>query len=898
MPSKLLVSILAALLLPGCALFREETQREKFIDLLKAFNATRPKPRPRPVSPEQKAIERRLQELRDADPEALDRLKAAVETVGDSRPETRRQALLALAAGGEAGELILRYRTLLFDPRNPGDFDSMLLKLDDPALLHLRRGTLRGDGASRALAARALDLYVPRKLDALWKWALVPGRKFERIHALEFLAARNRALPVLTPVLLYQGGEEASRALALLAEIGTEKAAAVIVDAASNRRRPGLEPEDFLRALTEMEAAAAGPALAELASSADASLRVRAAWALANRVLPGHRALLDPLCDADEGATRLAGWAGRLRFGHPGAVTEIETLAGSDDALTDPLPFLVFLQARPRLAREFPSLLATHARSRRDAVRERAAGLLAFPAGEESATALRDAALDAQPPVRAAALEAISRRLRREPHAGLLQALRALADDPLDDIRHAAWRALGEVRDAESTARLLDVLDSADDEDVDAALEALAFFRSPDILRRVPLRLYWGGDLRARCLLVKTMIMASDPGADTALRELIELPHRACIRFALPLVDPARAASVSAALRRALALSDPRVVAAAVILLAHAGDDTPPADPRPKLLSEDGEVRAAALRALAVRGRDLDAIRALSDSLDPVLRSASTRILASLPDPASAPRFRAGVFEGESSLRADCVRALQALGDPEALPFLLHASSDPCADVRIEAAHALAGRDEEAAAAALEGLLEDPDGRVRIAAAKGLGPPRGAESVEALRRAVEEDALGLGFRGRAQALGALGALEEAAGYLESSADLFAQAFEAPLAAARMHARAGAIDGVLETLRQARSWGFDAWYDLREDAAFSPLFENEDFTARMQALFSPEREGPGFLDRFRGRVKLHLTNGAHLDGVLRGFRDERFILELSTGVSEIPKGQASRLQFME
>ncbi|MHC4597758.1 MAG: HEAT repeat domain-containing protein [Planctomycetota bacterium] len=876
-----------------------ETPREKFVRLLheveRELEAARPPEKPLELTPLQKERADRLKAAKKKDPKTYAAADGALERFESPNPAERRAALLVLARCGEVGETFLRFVAGFFDPRSPSDFDALLAKIDDPAILHLRRDALTGEGEIQAEAARALDLILDVKTRCLLQW-LDHRRGDERSAAhFEIAAARDRALEALAASLNGRDPNRARLALCALEAIGTPGAARILAEAAVAGSGKGATPEGAVGALARMDADVSVPVLAALLEGSKVADPLPLAWTVAEKALAAHGPVVKDFAASEDPDLRLAGLAGELRLLGRGGEA-IERLALAENAAADPLPFLHFLHRFPHLAAPFSKPLCALSRSRRDRVRAASAFLLAFTEDDGTIPALREALIDSEASVRLAAAEAAARRLRSGADPVLLEGLRRASRDRDAAIKRVALLTLGRARDEASRNLLLERLQEGDTGDVEGALEAIALFRDPGLLAEVPLRLYWGSHTRARSLLVKALVMASDPSAAAAVRTLIATPHVDQQRFALTLLDPETASGVLPILHGFTSQNDEALKAGALRMLSRCGDTTPAGDPIPHLTDPSARVVREAVRALARGGSAFEKLSGLSEALNPVVREEALAALASTSEAKAVRRFEAGVFEGNAVLRRLAVRALGRIGDPQSLPYLVFASADPNRRVRIEAAQSLGAVKGERAMDVLVRLTEDPDPNVRAAAVAAL--ERQGKPAPELRSDLRKRAALRGPFAGAWLLMDLGEYAGAASRFDQGLRAGLAPHRASLDAARARALAGDGEGALAALSKARDLGFDAVDDLRGDEAFRSLIAKEGFAERMDRLFRPEREGRGFLDRFHGPIKLYLRNGSSLSGRLLAFRDERFVLLLPEGESEIPKRQVEKIQFEE
>ncbi|GEM_PF-3129624 len=902
MPSKIVSFVLLALVSTGCMEFLRDTQREKFLRLLKAYQDARAEREPRQPTSEETARLEALNQLRKSDPRRFELAARAVEDLVSPHVLERTRALVALGRAGECGRAVLEFRAAFFDPGTLSDFDARLLRFDDPAVFRLRRQALVGSEEEKRDAAHALDVYLPVKTDVFLQALQRAGWPPDASGRLEILAAGDRAVGVLQTWFLKTDPEAARQARLLLADIGTHKAARVLADAASRTRGFPRGPEPALEALARMDPTASVPALAGLLLSGKPALPLPTAWLLARRALHGHLPYLEALAASDDPALRLAGLAGSLRIqkeNADGIRDDIRTLVGGKRPSIDPAPFLDFLADHPRLAGRFPAVLVARSRSPRTAVRAASASLLGFASDDASRKALEEALIDAEKEVRLRAVEGARHRLLASGSETLAEALRRRLEEDADPaVRAAAATTLGLIRDRSIVEPLLAMLASEETSDVHASLKTLGLFRDPDLLARIPLDLYWGPDVDARCAVVEALLMASDPDAEEALRALLALKDAKARRFGLSLTDPVLSARLLPALRDILTDRHSSLVADALVLLAQHEPHSPLTAPETYVSSPIPDVRAASVRILVYGEDPVPALLKSCESQDPATRRAAFETLASVADERAARRLEAGIFEADPTIRRFCMRALGEVGDESSLPYLVRGVSDPRRGVRKAATRSIASIGGKAAREILQGMLEDPALHVRAEAAAGLQGLGEEGPASALKQALTEKALSVRPLDRGRILSRLGDPVEAEKAFQEWLPLAPSPGRAWVETARAWGAAGAREQAMQAMARARDFGFDDFSSLLSDPAFRGLADAEGFAARVRALFRPRREGKGFLDRFQGTVRLHLRNGAHLDGRLKGFRGERFLLEVSSGVSEIPKGQVRRLEKRE
>ncbi len=334
------------------------------------------------------------------------------------------------------------------------------------------------------------------------------------------------------------------------------------------------------------------------------------------------------------------------------------------------------------------SLISPYLRAPEEPIQCAAARALGVLGDEDAAPALVDALLDPDPDVRADAMAALVRCARPQDAPAIR---RSLQGDPAGDVKTAAVRVLGRLKDTAST-ELLRAL-AQDRCEPEVAWEEGSWYDRLDVQ-------------------VAAITALGDMGAESAVDDLVrvradedgqELDH---VVFAALAKMPRRGV---AALLDFLRDGDARVRQRALTALSGAGGSglTPLRD---RLIGD----RSAGVRRLAVDCLDAD---------DPVLSALALKD----PDPA----VRAAALTRVAPVRGDIVRS--ALGDPE--PGVRAAA------VEALAAHVSPG-DRPALAAKLEAWLRDGNARLAAACAEVLPKVSGRAALGPLRRmAADTEAL-------------------------------------------------------------------------------------------------------------------------------------------------------------
>ncbi len=348
-----------------------------------------------------------------------------------------------------------------------------------------------------------------------------------------------------------------------------------------------------------------------------------------------------------------------------------------------------------------------------------AARALGALADEQAAPALVAALLDPDPDVRADVMGALVRCARPEDATALRRSLRG---DPVVEVKTAAVRALGRLKDEGSTV-LLRAL-ARDRCDADMAWEEGSWDDWLDVQVAAITAL---GDMGAEAA-VDDLIRARsdeagqdlDPVVFNALAKMAGRGVAAVLDFlkygdarvrqrALAALSRAGRERLTPLRRRLVVDPSPGVRRLAVDCL-DAGD---PALPALALEDPDPSVRAAAVARAAPAHPEL-VRRSLADP-EPEPRAAALEALAACPvpggEPALAAKLEAWLRDGDAGLGAACAALLPTVMGAGAVSLLREAAADE----------------------------ERPSG-VRIAALKSLGEIGAIEAVVSLRAAVVEPA--------------------------------------------------------------------------------------------------------------------------------------------------------------
>jgi HEAT repeat protein/beta-lactamase regulating signal transducer with metallopeptidase domain len=258
---------------------------------------------------------------------------------------------------------------------------------------------------------------------------------------------------------------------------------------------------------------------------------------------------------------------------------------------------------------------------------------------------------------------------------GVVEALVARLADENAEVRSAAARSLGKLKDSRAVPGLIGALRDPDPKVRASAAEALAEFE----------------DTRAIAPLTSLL---GDPSTDVKQTALEALSH---FEGNLP----------SAAIIRLL--SDP-----------------------------DAEVRHKAAH-LAGSSRDRSALGPLAKLVgdpDSDVRQAAIQAIGELGDPSSAVAIVPALSDADADVRQQALDAIEELKAPITAATLLGLMRDRDPDVRQKAASLAGDRSVIGAIPTLRRMLEDPDGDVRESAVDALGNIADVAAYDALRAAL------------------------------------------------------------------------------------------------------------------------------------------------------------------
>ena len=659
----------------------------------------RAQPAPLPGPPAAAVLAAEDARLRDA------ALRAALAAAKSHDPARRARAMYDLAGCGAEPNAVLPV---------------LLAALDDKA-----RNV-------RACAARALGLLRPEEPQAAAKLAamLRDGDEWVRDAAAEALlniATETSLLPLAERLLGRRADEGEPNAPPLpAADDGRQPAGQVVAGLAASLRT-GSRRERFAALLgLGRQGAMAQPDLPLIASflgDRDWTMRLAAVKAVAGvaarpAALPHLRRALED----DNALVRAAAWRELARLGLPGEAVagrlaelsdeeiaaRLPKLPGAADVLRLPEPMsdtdagrlgcglraLVLGEpSRPKDANE----VAGYLRHDDEAIRARAVEAMGQfgAAARPFAAAIEQRLADTSTIVRAQAALALA-RLGVTAKVKPAEVAKLLADDDWD-VREAAARALGELGPAAAAA-------------------------AGKLARGLADR---NSFVRTACARALAKVGAAKDALPQLVHLLVDVPRvRTAALEALAAAGPAARAELAAVNRLFRADSEGDVRAAAARALGRMG---PPAEAvgalADALRDPNGQVRAAALEAIGGIGpANADAAEALARRMDPFSTDASV-VVAALEriGPAGIPHMRPLLKGGGVETRCQAALALGCMG-PQAAALLAEALRDPTDEVKIAAAGALGrlGPPAGGAVAELIALTADTNGTLRHEAARAV----------------------------------------------------------------------------------------------------------------------------------------------------------------------------------
>jgi HEAT repeat protein/beta-lactamase regulating signal transducer with metallopeptidase domain len=291
---------------------------------------------------------------------------------------------------------------------------------------------------------------------------------------------------------------------------------------------------------------------------------------------------------------------------------------------------------------------------------------------------LEEAKSSAPPPAGVPTVAALRAIARQDTGAdtGVVNALIARLDDENAEVRTAAARSLGRIKDSRAIPGLIGALKDRDSKVRAAAAEALAEFE----------------DARAVAPLAELLNDQSSEVKKTALDALSHFEDQQ-----LP----------GAAITRLLSDSDPEVRHNAAHLVGRLHD-------------------RSSIGQLA---------RLIGDP-SPDVRGAAIEALGEVGDPTAATAIVPALSDANADVRQQAIDAIEQLKAPISETTLLALMRDKDADVRQKAAHLAGDRQIVGAVPTLRRLLDDTNGDVRESAVDALGNIADVSAYDALRSAL------------------------------------------------------------------------------------------------------------------------------------------------------------------
>jgi HEAT repeat protein len=268
--------------------------------------------------------------------------------------------------------------------------------------------------------------------------------------------------------------------------------------------------------------------------------------------------------------------------------------------------------------------------------------------GEGVTKAIAEMIAGAAPADQAPLIEAL--RQRGDPAAA--PAVIVAAESPAPEVRAAALAALGTLGDASIAARLAEVAAKAAGPDQDAAREALAQLRDPKV----------------REVLVAALPKATPAVQAEIVRALGRRLEKAAVPMLVKMAETGDDATRPAALRSLAALADAGAAGDLIRLLRQAKTDA------------ERDAAEQALAAACGRGERPEASVALvlagMKDAPVAVRASLLRVAGRVGGAEALQALRAGLTDGDATIREAALRTMADFSGPEAAPDLLKLAAD------------------------------------------------------------------------------------------------------------------------------------------------------------------------------------------------------------------------------